>query len=435
MYTFSELMNSGKFENAAVFCDTIVVSKAFLTSLSDLFKPEITTKAGKFVDSGEYAILLKKQRPNEKLDMSDMYDDKQDKKEDRRNKAAQGKAGGGAQGRETKTKGNKNKKKQNRKHHNDDSDQEFEEGNKKSTALEFMTSTELNDKISSVNTLRDAPEELTEELSNYFKPNLNRQYEEAVVTLYQSKLTASMASKRQNFQEFQDKINTLVENIKLFEKGIQCFGNQDDKDKFEKYLLKTLGHELMNESVLYACQEHQVSNDKQDLNVDQRKKIIAQLPKDIAQHLNTLNKSLDNVSDFVNALDDHLTSAVDVTFKKSDRKKDRQIVFGHRQNLMSQLENCQDPALSLHLVSLILFQCQTGCMLHASGKFVPNILSKVSENLDEDSKNLLSKYQNLVVSLINCKDAEEKNSIQRQLEESLGAIKDVALNAKKVSPS
>lgn len=98
---------------------------------------------------------------------------------------------------------------------------------------------------------------------------------------------------------------------------------------------------------------------------------------------------------------------------------------------MQQVESCQDPALTLHLASLVLFQCQTGCMLHASGKFVPNILTKVTQNMDEEAKSTLMSYQNLVVSLINTKDSEEKGKIQKQLEESLRSVKDVALNAKK----
>ena len=74
-------------------------------------------------------------------------------------------------------------------------------------------------------------------------------------------------------------------------------------------------------------------------------------------------------------------------------------------------------------------------MLHASGKFVPNILAKVGENLDEETKNMLNTYQNLIVTSMGCKDPEEKSAIQRQLEESLRAVKDTALNAKKSAPS
>ena len=148
--------------------------------------------------------------------------------------------------------------------------------------------------------------------------------------------------------------------------------------------------------------------------------------------MSNINKSLDNITDFIQSLEDNLSGACDVTLKKSDRKKDRQIVFNHRQSLMQQLESCQEPALTLHLASLLIFQCQSGCMLHASGKFVPVILTKVNESLDDEkAKGLLTKYQELVVSAMGTKDPEEKAPIQKQLEESLRAVKDVALNSKK----
>ena len=148
--------------------------------------------------------------------------------------------------------------------------------------------------------------------------------------------------------------------------------------------------------------------------------------------MSNINKSLtDNITDFIQSLEDNISGACDVTLKKSDRKKDRQIVFNHRQSLMQQLESCQDPALTLHLASLVIFQCQSGSMLHASGKFVPIILAKVNESLDEEAKGLLTKYQELVVSAMATKDPEEKAPIQKQLEESLRAVKDIALNSKK----
>jgi len=69
------------------------------------------------------------------------------------------------------------------------------------------------------------------------------------------------------------------------------------------------------------------------------------------------------------------------------------------------------------------------------GKFVPNIIAKVSENLDEECKNTLTTYQDLVVSLMGTKDPDEKGTIQKQLEMSLRAVKDVALNSKKQAPA
>ena len=70
-------------------------------------------------------------------------------------------------------------------------------------------------------------------------------------------------------------------------------------------------------------------------------------------------------------------------------------------------------------------------MLHASGKFVPTILAKVSDTLAQESKDILLKYQDLVVTAMSTKDPDEKGPIQKELEESLRAVKDIALNSKK----
>ena len=167
--------------------------------------------------------------------MSEIHD-KGDKKEERRKKAAEGKAGGGAQGRETKTKSAKNKKKGGKKF-DDFSDDEIETKKKtKESKLEFMNLDELSEKFGTVTTLRDAPENLNLDLAKYFAPIFQKSFGDLLQTMYQSTLNASMVNKRRSFQDFQDKMNTMVENIRLFSKGLEVF----EDDKLEKYLLKTL---------------------------------------------------------------------------------------------------------------------------------------------------------------------------------------------------
>lgn len=53
----------------------------------------------------------------------------------------------------------------------------------------------------------------------------------------------------------------------------------------------------------------------------------------------------------------------------------RQALFLHRQALMEQLKESEDPALVLHLTSVLLFQASTQCMLHAPGRCVPQIIN------------------------------------------------------------
>lgn len=74
----------------------------------------------------------------------------------------------------------------------------------------------------------------------------------------------------------------------------------------------------------------------------------------------------------------------------------RLLVQNHREKLISELENCDDPALALHLAVLAIFTTLSQNMLHASGRQVPLIISYLKAQLkDEDSK-LLQAYHGKV---------------------------------------
>lgn len=61
----------------------------------------------------------------------------------------------------------------------------------------------------------------------------------------------------------------------------------------------------------------------------------------------------------------------------------RQVLFQHRQALIEQLKVTEDPALILHLTSVLLFQFSTHCMLHAPGRSVPQIINFLSGKIPE----------------------------------------------------
>lgn len=64
----------------------------------------------------------------------------------------------------------------------------------------------------------------------------------------------------------------------------------------------------------------------------------------------------------------------------------RQALFLHRQALIEQLKESEDPALVLHLTSVLLFQASTQCMLHAPGRCVPQIISILTGRIPTVSK-------------------------------------------------
>lgn len=68
----------------------------------------------------------------------------------------------------------------------------------------------------------------------------------------------------------------------------------------------------------------------------------------------------------------------------------RLLIQNHREKLISELESCEEPALSLHLAVLAIFTIVTQNMLHASGRQVPIVISYLKIQLkEEDYERLL----------------------------------------------
>ena len=82
--------------------------------------------------------------------------------------------------------------------------------------------------------------------------------------------------------------------------------------------------------------------------------------------------------------------SVDIMLKKTDKKKERQAVLGHKHTLIAQLENEPDPAMALHLACTILFSVFTQCAIHTPGRCVPHVIAHIRPHLSEESQNLLT---------------------------------------------
>ena len=177
------------------------------------------------------------------------------------------------------------------------------------------------------------------------------------------------------------------------------------------------------------------------MTVETRVKIINELPKDISEAALKLHKSLNgnSVSDFISTFESEVGTFCDVMLKKQDKKKDRQILFSHRQSLLEQLGSCSDPALTLHLSVLYLFQHLTGCMLHASGKFVPMIidhLEQSEETLGAELMKSLQTQQKLVMASLNKSQEEDTlKQVLSDLDTSTAAVKTLVLAVKKSNTS
>ena len=72
-------------------------------------------------------------------------------------------------------------------------------------------------------------------------------------------------------------------------------------------------------------------------------------------------------------------------------------MFSHQQSLMVTLKEEKEPAMALHLVTVLLFQRYTSCIIHAPGRFVPNIISFLGKHMSDDEYAKLTDYQRLVM--------------------------------------
>uniref|UniRef100_A0A8C5IB76 E3 UFM1-protein ligase 1 n=1 Tax=Junco hyemalis TaxID=40217 RepID=A0A8C5IB76_JUNHY len=437
-----------KSSSGLVFNDTIAVSEKFLSSCAELFSDLMQQKAEKEIKNNPVNLITEEDLKQASLENS--YANKKDKKDERRKKAAEGsgsvRGGGGGNAREIKIK--KTKKKGRKDADSDEESQGPATGRSKKLEFSFMSQEEIEDVLKT--RMQDCPEELITEIAEHLRRPLTKTYQEVVRSVFTSSTSSSGANRRQAMKDLQEEFSNLYNNIRLFEKGAKHF-TDDTQTNLAKHLLKTLCTDITNLVFNFLASESMMTTENYSaITSEGRIKILGKLPEDTKGPLTKLHTSLNgkSIEDFLSCLD----SAVDicgVMVKKGDKKKERQVLFQHRQALIEQLKVTEDPALVLHLTSVLLFQFSTHCMLHAPGRSVPQIINFLSGKIPEDQYSLIVKYQGLVVKQLtsqtkktehgdsdtkdNMEEEEGAESIRKELQEITTSIKDLVLRPRKFS--
>ncbi|XP_064563335.1 E3 UFM1-protein ligase 1 [Zonotrichia leucophrys gambelii] len=437
-----------KSSSGLVFNDTIAVSEKFLSSCAELFSDLMQQKAEKEIKNNPVNLITEEDLKQASLESS--YANKKDKKDERRKKAAEGsgsvRGGGGGNAREIKIK--KTKKKGRKDADSDEESQGPATGRSKKLEFSFMSQEEIEDVLKT--RMQDCPEELITEIAEHLRRPLTKTYQEVVRSVFTSSTSSSGANRRQAMKDLQEEFSNLYNNIRLFEKGAKHF-TDDTQTNLAKHLLKTLCTDITNLVFNFLASESMMTTENYStITSEGRIKILGKLPEDTKGPLTKLHTSLNgkSIEDFLSCLD----SAVDicgVMVKKGDKKKERQVLFQHRQALIEQLKVTEDPALVLHLTSVLLFQFSTHCMLHAPGRSVPQIINFLSGKIPEDQYSLIVKYQGLVVKQLtsqtkktehgdsdtkdNMEEEEGAESIRKELQEITTSIKDLVLRPRKFS--
>ncbi|XP_053143536.1 E3 UFM1-protein ligase 1 isoform X2 [Hemicordylus capensis] len=434
-----------------VLGDTNVVSEKFVSSCADLFRDLMHQKAEKEMKNNPVHLITEEDLKQSAL-LESAASSKKDKRDERRKKATEGsgsvRGGGGGNAREIKI---KKTKKRGRK--DVDSDEESQASNtnrSKHLEIPFMSLEEIEDVLR--NHIRDCPEELITELADHLIRPLTKSYQEILRSVFMSSTsTSSGASRKRTIKDLQEEVSNLYNNIRLFEKGAKHF-TDETQTNIAKHMLKTVCTNITNLIFNFlAADVMMAAEDYTAITTEMRKKILSMLPEETRGPLSKLHISLNDKSleEFVSCLD-AAAEACDILVKRGDKKKERQILFQHRQALIEQLKVTEDPALVLHLTSVLLFQFSTHCMLHAPGRCVPQIITFLSSKIPEDQHSLLVKYQGLVVkqlisqnkkigqgdddSVDNNLEAEESiEAIRKELQELAASIKDLVLRPRKPS--
>lgn len=115
----------------------------------------------------------------------------------------------------------------------------------------------------------------------------------------------------------------------------------------------------------------------------------------------------------------------EIMFKKIEKKSERVLSSEHRQSLLLQLNEATEAALILHLVVLLLIQRHYNELVHASGKFVPQLLSFLKPKLENEVFEILYETQEMVVKQLTLEENEEKKEISKKLEAIIPKIREI----------
>ncbi|XP_064846864.1 E3 UFM1-protein ligase 1-like [Oncorhynchus masou masou] len=436
---------------ARILGDTVVVSEKFISNCLSLFDEAMQHKALKEVKNNPVFLITEDDLKQGYMMTENTAPSKKEKREaERRKKTTEGSGckggGGGCNAREVRIR--KTKKKGRR---DDDSDEEAAvtpQNRNKPTEVPFMSLEEIAAVLEGQ--VCDCPEEILSELAEHLVRPLTKTYQEVVRTVFMSSTVSTTGvTKKRSVKDFQEELSNLYNNIRLFEKGTKLFSDETQV-LIAKHVLKTVCTDVTNILVNFMAAELMMSAENpSSITNEVRVKILGKLPEETKGPLMKVHNSLNGktIEDFLT----NIETAVEVCgfmLKKGDKKRERQALFLHRQALIEQLKDTEDPALILHLTSVLLFQASTHCMLHAPGRCVPQIIGTLVGRISEEQHRLLTGYQALVVKQLvsqsqgkkqeqgegeNPEAGDEAEAIRKELVSLTSEVKDLVLSQKKTS--
>lgn len=445
------MRNTNVQSSARVLGGTVVVSEKFISSCLSLFDEAMQQKAQKEVKNNPVFLINEEDlKPSNLMTESSAPSKKEKREAERRKKASEGsgsvKSGGGGNAREIRIRKTKKKGRK-----DEDSDEETgpsQQNRNKQTETPFMAQEEIVAVLEK--RVSDCPEEILSELAEHLVRPLTKSYQEVLRSVFMSSSSSpSGANKKKSMKDLQEEISNLYNNIRLFEKGTKFFSDETQV-LIAKHTLKTVCTDVTNILVNFLAADLMMSVENPgSITNEVRVKILGKLSEETKAPLMKLHNCLNGktIEDFLTNIE--ISAEVcGFMLKKGDKKKERQALFLHRQALVEQLKETEDPALVLHLTCVLLFQASANCMLHAPGRCVPQIIGTLTGRIPTEKQQLLSAYQSLVVKQLVSQsqgrkqeeaegDAQEQDeearSVRTQLMSMTPQIKDLVLSQRKTS--
>ncbi|XP_051265853.1 E3 UFM1-protein ligase 1 [Dicentrarchus labrax] len=446
------MRNTNVQSSARVLGGTVVVSEKFISNCLSVFDEAMQQKAQKEVKNNPVFLISEDDMKQASMLTESLAPSKKEKREaERRKKASEGsgsvKSGGGGNAREIRIR--KTKKKGRKDEDSDEDTGPSQQNRSKQTEALFMAQKEIAAVLEE--RVTDCPEEILSELAEHLLRPLSKAYQEVLRTVFMSSTSSpSGANKKKSMKDLQEEITNLYNNIRLFEKGTKFFSDETQVH-ISKHVLKTLCTDVTNILVNFLAADLMMSvENPSTISNEVRLKILGKLSEDTKGPLMKLHNCLNGktIEDFLTNIET-CAEVCGFMLKKGDKKKERQALFLHRQALTEQLKDTEDPALVLHLTSVLLFQASTHCMLHAPGRCVPQIIGTLTGRIPTEQQQLLSAYQSLVVKQLVSQSQsrkqeeaqgeadkaeeqdEEAGSVRTQLMGLTPQVKDLVLSQKK----
>jgi len=268
--------------------------------------------------------------------------------------------------------------------------------------------------------LEDAPEELLDAIMDYLRPSLISILQQVTRSVF-----VQNASSKEKMAQFVENVHTLHSNILLFQKGLQFM---NDDPVIEKYVLKTTCFDLTNMLLENQALNNYIKLDKKITTMNDQTSLLSQLSGSTVPLLQKLISSCNgkSIAEFLSAFDT-AADAIGLQCKQYDKKRERQLIAAHREALMQQLTQENDPATCLHLVVVLLVLKKHSVVIHAPGRTVANILTKLKPDVPQEVHSLLNDYQSHVVKYLLQKQTNPDAPPNETLVSLLPKIKEIVL--------